>query len=237
MKLHRLLLPAIAAAAVLAPAAQADPGAVDTSKLIATDQTVQLQANATREIVVPIAGLGQAQNVLTPCFGFEIKGPGVDLTGANLEFFGVATPENASLPDGGIPGAKRDANGDFVVPESAATLTADVLRLGANCRSVGWDFYGADGLPTLDAYGNPKPAAAANTAKAKAASKRKRDQGRKRMSRKIVGHAAQQGPVTVRLAGIRSQADRGAAMVLRVTTGDLAGATTVSLHARVLRQG
>ena len=56
-------------------------------------------------------------------------------------------------------------------------LTAEVLRMGANCRSVGWDFYGADGEPQLDAYGNPLTS---NTAKAKAASKRKRTAARKR---------------------------------------------------------
>jgi hypothetical protein len=238
MKLARILLPTVAAAALLAPAAHADPRPVDTSRLISTDQTVSLEANATRDIVVPIQGLGQASNVLTPCFGFEIKGPGVDLAGADLEFFGVTTPEDPSKPDGGIPGAQRDAAGNFVVPETAAVLTADVLRMGTNCRSVGWDFYGSDGEPTLDAYGNPNPSSTpASASKAKAASKRKRDQARKRMSRKIVGRAAAQGPVTVSLAGITTRADRTAAMVLRVTTRELAGATTVSLHARVLRQG
>ena len=86
--------------------------------------------------------------------------------------------------------------------------------MGANCRAVGWDFYGADGEPVLDPYGNPKaakaPANAAAARKQKATSKRKRDQARKRMSRKIVGRAASQGPVTVSLAGIttRPGADR-----------------------------
>ena len=107
-------------------------------------------------------------------------------------------------------------------------LTAEVLRMGANCRSVGWDFYGADGEPQLDAYGNPQTS---NTAKAKAASKRKRTAARKQMSRRIVGRAAQQGPVTVTLAGLRQ-----GALVLRITTGQLNGTTTVSAHARVLEQ-
>jgi hypothetical protein len=51
------------------------------------------------------------------------------------------------------------------------------------------------------------------------------------MSRRIVGRAAQQGPVTVSLAGLR-----GRELVLRITTGQLAGPTTVSAHARVLKQ-
>ena len=108
-------------------------------------------------------------------------------------------------------------------------LTAEVLRMGANCRSVGWDFSGEDGEPQLDAYGNPLTS---NTPKAKAASKRKRTAARKQMSRKIVGRAAQQGPVT--------RDPRRAArvsLVLRVTTGQLSGTTTVSAHARVLKQG
>ena len=52
------------------------------------------------------------------------------------------------------------------------------------------------------------------------------------MSRRIVGRAAQQGPVTVTLAGLRDRA-----LVLRVTTGQLNGTTTVTAHARVLEQG
>ncbi len=101
--------------------------------------------------------------------------------------------------------------------------------MGANCRSVGWDFTGEDGVAQLDAYGNPLTS---NTPRAKAASKRKRTAARKKMSRKIVGRAAQQGPVSVTLAGLR-----GYSLVLRVTTGQLSGTTTVSAHARVLKQG
>jgi hypothetical protein len=216
---------ATAAAAMTAGLA---PAAALADTTIDTDKSFELESNVSRELVVPIAGLGQAHNVLTPCFGFEISGPGVDLAGANLEGFGPAIPEDASLPDGGIPGAQRQADGSFVVPESAAVLNAEVLRMGANCRSIGWDFYGADGEPQLDAYGNPLTS---NTAKAKAASKRKRTAARKRLSRKIVGRAAQQGPVTVTLAGLRERA-----IVLRITTGQLNGTTTVSAHARVLRQ-
>ena len=221
----RLTLATAAAAATTLLA----PVAALASPTIATDRTFELESNANREIVVPIDGLGQAHNVLVPCFGFEIKGPGVDLAGAHLETFGVAHPEDPSLPDGGIPGAQRQADGSFAIPESAAVLTADVLRMGANCRSVGWDFYGADGEPQLDAYGNPLTS---TTAKAKAASKRKRDAARKRMSRRIVGRAAQQGPVTVTLAGLRERT-----IVLRISTGQLNGTTTVSTHSRVLRQG
>ena len=178
--------------------------------------------------------------MLVPCFGFSLTGPGIDLAGANLGFFGRAIPENAALPDGGIPGVQRQSDGSFVMPESAAVLTPEVLRLGTNCRAVDWDFYGPDGEPVLDPYGSPKaakaPANAAAARKQKATSKRRRDQARKRMSRRIVGRAASQGPVTVTLAGITTPAGGTTQMVLRVTTGDLAGPTSVSMHARVLKQ-
>ena len=41
---------------------------------------------------MPIKGLGQDWNVLEPCFGFSVTGPGVDLAGANLESYGQADP-------------------------------------------------------------------------------------------------------------------------------------------------
>ena len=216
----------LATAAVAATAALA-PAAALASPTITTDQSFELQSNATQEVVVPINGLGQAHNVLEPCFGFEITGPGVDLAGANLETFGPIAADDEELQ--GLPNVVRQPDGSFAIPESAAVLTAEVLRMGANCRSVGWDFTGPDGEPQLDAYGNPKTS---NSAKAKAASKRKRTAARKRMSRRIVGRAAQQGPVTVTLAGLRDRA-----LVLRVTTGQLNGTTTLSAHTRVLKQG
>ena len=217
-----LVTAAAAATAMLAPAT------APASPTITTDQSVELQSNSSREIVVPINGLGQARNVLEPCYGFEITGPGVDLAAANVETFGPVIPEDANRPDGGIPGVQRQADGSFSIPESAAVLTSEVLRMGANCRSVGWDFFGDNGEPQLDPYGNP---VTSNSAKARAASKRKRSVARKRMSRKIVGRTAQQGPVTVNLAGLRQ-----GSLVLRVTTGQLNGTTTVSAHARVLEQ-
>jgi hypothetical protein len=153
-----------AATAVLVPAAAlADPYTADPSRLIATDQAVELQPNTTREIVVAIQGLGQDRNVLVPCFGFEVTGPGVDLAGANLEFFGTASPADPNLPDGGIPGAQRQADDSFAVPESAAVLTCEVLRMGANCRAVDSNFYDADGrqssTPTATRSRRPRPRA------------------------------------------------------------------------------
>ena len=235
MRLRTSLTAVVAAALYASPALAQTP-----DQMIASDQTVALESNATREITMPIKGLGQDWNVLVPCFGFSVAGPGVDLAGANLEFYGQAIPEDASRPDGGIPGAQRQPDGGFAVPESAAVLTSEVLRLGANCRGVGWDFYGADGEPVLDPYGNPKaakaPANAAAARRQKAASKRKRDQARRLMGRRIVGRAASQGPVSVTLAGITTPAGGTTQMVLRITTGQLAGPTAVSLHARVLKQ-
>ena len=83
--------------------------------------------------------------------------------------------------------------------------------MGANCRGVGWDFYGADGEPVLDPYGNPKAAKApANAAAARKQKARPSASATRRagMSRKIVGRAASQGPVSVSLAGITTPAGR-----------------------------
>ena len=95
----RLTLATAAAAATAALA----PAAALASPTIATDQSFELQSNSSREIVVPINGLGQAQNVLEPCFGFEITGPGVDLAGANLQPFGPAYPEDPTSPTAASP--------------------------------------------------------------------------------------------------------------------------------------
>ena len=123
---------------------------------------------------MPIQGLGQDWNVLVPCFGFSITGPGVDLAGANLQTFGRADPGGRRAgPTAASPARSARPTAASSIPESAAVLTPEVLRMGANCRSVGWDFYGADGEPVLDPYGNPKaakaPASAAAARKQKAA--------------------------------------------------------------------
>ena len=204
--------------AVTAAALYAAPAYADT---ISSDTTVALESNTTREYTLPIQGLGQEWNVLEPCYGFSVTGPGVDLAGANLAPFGTTVPEDASRPDGGSRARSAKATAASRLPESAAVLTPEVLRMGANCRAVGWDFYGADGEPVLDPYGNPKaakaPANAAAARKQKASSKRKRAQARTRMSRKIVGRAASQGPVTVSLAGITTRPGRPTEIVLRIT--------------------
>ena len=94
----RTSLAAVAAAALYAsPAAAATP-----DQLIPPTRRVALESNATREITLPIQGLGQDWNVLVPCFGFSITGPGVDLAGANLQPFGHTIPENAE------PARRRD---------------------------------------------------------------------------------------------------------------------------------
>ena len=215
------------AAAIIAVAAFASPALAST---VPSDKTVELKSGQTREITMPIAGLGQHFNVLVPCYGFAIHGSGVDLAGGDLPPVGYVFPEDASRPDGGIPGAVKLPDGTFAVPDSAAALTPEVIRLGTNCAGVGWNFYGPDGKPALDAYDNPAGTAAA-------ASKRKRAADRRRAKRRVLGHSAVDGPVTVTLAGLANHADGTAQLVLRVRTGHLTGPTSVTLHARVLEQG
>ena len=106
-------------------------------------------------------------------------------------------------------------------------LTAEVLRMGANCPQHRLGLLRR--RRRAGARRLRQPADLEHRLEAKAASKRTRTVARKRMSRKIVGRAAQQGPVTVTLAGLRQ-----GALVLRVTTGQLNGTTTIAAHARVL---
>src|SRR6201995_1927678 len=83
------LLITTAAALLLAPPAFAnDPPPVYPSDLIKTEQTVQLKSGSTQTIVMPVQGLGQDFNFETPCFGFQVSGPGVDIEAALLAPFG-----------------------------------------------------------------------------------------------------------------------------------------------------
>lgn len=232
-------LPVLLAAAALATPAHGGHTPTTPDRLIASDQTFELGSNETRELVMPVQGLGVDWNVLIPCWGFSITGPGIDIAGANLQGFGAVIPEDPSLPDGGIPGAVRLADGSFATTPMGSGITAEVLRKGVNCRAVGWSFYGADGEPALDVFGNPKPAkasSAAATRKARAASKRRRARQTRRLSRTIVANAAVDGAVTVDLVGLYRPRIGSLVVLVRLRTGELPGRTVASLHARVLKQ-
>ncbi|WP_205698502.1 hypothetical protein [Conexibacter sp. SYSU D00693] len=234
----------IAAAALLAATASSTAVAAqdrpaphfDPSKVVKYDATYTLESNTSKEYRLPVEALGQDWNTVLPCQGIEISGPGIDLAAQTFEYFGVVEPEPAAAntPNGGIPGAVKQPDGTFVRPESEAKLNAESLRFGASCKAVGWDFVGADGKPTLDPYGNPYPASGkARTAKASRALKAKR---LKTAKKKVKGRAAQSGPVTVTLVGTTRARGDSMDLVVRVSTGQLTGRTTLAMHSRVLRQ-
>ena len=117
---------------------------------------------------MPIQGLGQDWNVLVPCFGFSITGPGVDLAGANLEPFGHGHPRGRRPARRRDPGRAAPARRQLRRPRVGRRADAGGAADGRELPRVGWDFYGADGEPVLDPYGNPKAAKApANAAAAR----------------------------------------------------------------------
>jgi hypothetical protein len=192
-----------------------------------------------------VSGLGTEANVMLPCWGFAISGPGVSLSAAELNVFGPVLPEPSDVnkPNGGIPGAVRQPDGTFAIPDSAAVLDPETLAFGQGCRAVNWDFYGADGKQQVDPWGNPVSAtgvasASAAIAKARAKAKARHRKVLRRARLKMRGATAHDGGVSVTLAGLRNifGDQPGAELVVTVRTGALAGPTTLGLHARVLPQ-
>jgi hypothetical protein len=218
----------IAAVALAAPTA-AHAGV--TGPPIRFDRQVTLEPNAVATYRMNISALGKDSNVLIPCWGFSIEGPGIDLAAGGLYAFGpvYVEPGQRDLPRGAV----RQPDGSYVVPESAATVDAERVVIGRNCRSVGWDFYDDDFRPQLDPYYNPVPETGPRPAKA---SKRLHARRLRSARRQVKGRAAQDGPVTVTLAGYTWLADKTYDLVVTVRTGALPGPTTLSLHARVLPQ-
>jgi hypothetical protein len=232
-------LAAFAAAAALAPVAHAqDPAPVDWSQyepppvfpkdLIKSEQTVQLKSSSTVVLTMPVKGLGTDFNYETPCFGFTVSGPGVDLNAALLAPFGkVIGPLDGDATPADL-GAVQQPDGTWEVPDSVGILNEERLKMGVACASVGWSWYGADGKPALGPHNEPVHASAA--------AKRKRRARLKRLKHQIVGHDAAMGPVTVQVAGMKQISNFEVQMVLEIQTGKLAGPTTVAMHAEVAKQ-
>lgn len=229
------LIAASAAAAFAAGAAAAAPAhaGVDYANPIVSKERFTLQPNTTKTYTMPIAGLGQGANVLQPCWGFEVRGPGVNLVAAGLETYGTVVPEpgHENRPDGGVPGAERQPDGTFAISADKAVLGAFQARQGASCSAIGWAFSDASGRARLDANGD----VASGAVGARAASRAQRRI--RRMRRQISQRArqAQAGAVTVTLAGLRNPAGP-AEIVVTIRTGDVPAGTTLTTHARVLPQ-
>lgn len=229
------LLAATAAAAFAAGVAAAAPAhaGVDYANPIVSNERFTLEPNTTKTYTMPITGLGQDANVLQPCWGFEIRGPGVDLVAAGLEIFGTVVPEpgHEHRPDGGIDGAERQPDGTFAISADKAVLGASHAREGASCSAIGWAFTDESGRPRLDVHGDVR----SETVGARAAS---RAQRRIRSMRKQISRRARQasaGGVTVTRAGLRNPAGP-TEIVVTIRTGDVPAGTTLTTHARVLPQ-
>jgi hypothetical protein len=232
-------LAVISAWVALAPLALAqDPAPVDWTQyepppvypqdLIKSEKTVQLKSNSTVMLTMPVKGLGTDFNYETPCFGFAVSGPGVDITAALLAPFGKVVGQldgNATPAD---LGAVQQPDGSWEVPSSVGILNEERLKMGVACASVGWSWFGADGKPALGPHNEPVHASAA--------AKRTRKARLKRLKHEIVGHDAAMGPVTVQVAGMKQISNFEIQMVLLIQTGKLAGPTTVAMHAEVAKQ-
>lgn len=229
--MKRTALAALAAALALAApagAAQREP------RSAVYDSQFTLQPNTTQTYRVVLDVLWEQCNTLEPGWGLDVRGPGVDLAaGMFFSFFGgplEIEPGKESLPDGGIPGAQRQPDGTFAVPVPDATpFTAEQVRLGSSLREVGWNWR------RLDGWGNPRPTA--GTARSARRARRMRARRLRAARRKIRAGAAQAGPVKVTLAGFQHWGlNAPQELVAKVTTGELAGPTTLTLHARVAIQ-
>jgi hypothetical protein len=177
---------------------------------------------------MPLKGLGENFNYETPCFGFTISGPGVDLAAALLAPFGkVIGPLDGDATPADL-GAVQQPDGTWEVPDSVGILNQERLKMGVACASVGWSWYGADGKPALGPHNEPLHA--------NAAAKRKRKARLKRLKHQLVGHDAAMGPVTVQVAGMKQISNFEVTMVLQIQTGKLAGPTTVAMHGEVAKQ-
>jgi hypothetical protein len=220
------------------PALADDPEPVDWSQsapppvypkdLIKSERTVALKSNDTVMLTMPVKGLGDGFNYETPCFGFTVSGPGVDLAAALLAPFGKITEP---LDGGATPadiGGVQQPDGSWAIPDTVGVLNNERLKMGVACASVGWSWYGADGKPSLGPHQEPLHASAA--------AKRKRRARLARLKHQLVGHDAAMGPVTIQVAGMESLSNFDIRMVLVIRTGKLAGPTTVAMHAEVAKQ-
>lgn len=201
----------MAAAASTAPAAP---------RFHPTDRAWTLLPDATQTFAVAIEQLGpRGGGSLAPCWGFEITGPDIDYAAGDLDYYGATVPEpgREQTRDGGVPGAERQPDGTFEVPESNAKVTPRQLQAGDLCQKAGWDWLGRDG--------EVKPVFRKLTRR----SRKARAVRQRRLARQ-----ASALPFTVELAGVHHLVDGTSELVLRVRTREIPAGTTVRAHARVV---
>jgi hypothetical protein len=242
MRTSTILAAAVAALALTVPAA-AEAGYVTAGKfqqyvapypVAKHDQAFTLQSNTTQTFVMAIPELnGAAHHFQVPCWGYDLVGPGLDLAAAGLEGVGwigdATTNWRGDRPDAAI----QDGAGNWVLPDSNAVIGETQALQGRSCRAIGWNWYVN---PNVDGP---------NSAVAKAARKARRTHRPipvrpKHKVKATRANLINNGTATVTLGGMRyvtpGDLRGGVEMVVTVTTGTLAGPTTLTTHARVLLQ-
>lgn len=144
-KLAALPIVGLLAAAPVAGAQDAPtPKPPRVTETFQTQQTWTLKPNAEQTFSVRVKGLTAARDsaILAPCWGFAITGRGINLPIGEPDYYGQVTPEpgHENTDNGGIPGAERQSDGTFVVPESNATVGAYQIRRGLDCQARGWSW-------------------------------------------------------------------------------------------------
>jgi len=195
------------------------------------DQSFQLAPNTTRTYTTQIPEIQPGSwHVLAPCWGFDIVGPGVDVAAGGVNPYGyLGTLDEQGRRE--APTAQQAPDGTWFLPDAdAETITPWMLKDGELCRKIGWSFYVSDPARAGGAF-------AAAARKARRTHRNVRVRPRKPTGRNARrANAAANAGVTVELAGLHLLHDHAVELVVRVTTGDLAGPTTLFTHARVLLQ-
>jgi hypothetical protein len=243
MPVSKILAALLVAATLAVVPAAADAGYVTAGRfqqyvapypVAKHDQAFTLQSNTTQTFRMAIPELdGSAHHFQVPCWGYDLVGPGMDLAAAGLGAFGwiggALTNFRGDRPDTAV----RDAAGNWTLPESNAVIGEPQVLQGRSCRAIGWDW-----------YVNPK-IDGPNSAVARASRKARRTHRPipvkpKHKVKATRANLVNDGTATVTLAGWRyvtaGQVQDGVEIVVTVTTGALAGPTTLTTHARVLLQ-
>jgi hypothetical protein len=240
--MRTLLAAALTVAALAAPVA-AQAGYVTAGRfqqyvapypVAKYDQAFTLQSNATQTFRMAIPELdGSAHHFQVPCWGYDLVGPGLDLAAAGLGAFGWIGDATTNFRGDRPEAANRDAAGNWTLPEANAVIGETQVLQGRSCRAIGWNWYVS---PNIDGPGS----AVAKAARRARRTHRPIPVKPKHKVKATPANVVDDGTVTVTLAGWRyvtpGRVADGVELVVTLTTGTLAGPTTLTTHARVLLQ-
>lgn len=228
------------AACAAAPAAHAGQ---DFVHQLASVQQFAVAPNATQTFRMDIQRLHENENVLQPCWGFELHGPGgIDVVAADLPPTGYVAEEWADIDDeeGGRIGVERRPDGTFYIGRPQP-LADSMIRGGLACASVGWRTWTPQGTPTLDPFGQPlATSVGARAARAGRARANRLRVAMRKLRRRAKGRAraAQLGPVEVVSAELNVPVlGEEPDIVVTLRTGAIPPGTVLTTRATVLQQG